>query len=87
MDINIREAGFNILAEIEFDEHCCATLRANAAQQHNSTKIIHADIQTIYPQSLIQEFSLNQRPTRPAFWRTALPVILIGLGLTQNISK
>ncbi len=28
MDIEIRQAGFNILAEIEYDEHCYSTLRA-----------------------------------------------------------
>jgi len=28
MDIGIRQAGFNILAEIEYDDHCYWTLRA-----------------------------------------------------------
>lgn len=59
MDIGIREAGFNILAEIEFDEHCCSTLLANAERQQCGTKVIHADIRTIEPRTLVQEFGLN----------------------------
>lgn len=60
MDIGIRDAGFNILAEIEFDEHCCATLEANAERQQSGTRVIHADIQTIDPRALMKELGLKK---------------------------
>jgi DNA (cytosine-5)-methyltransferase 1 len=59
MDIGIREAGFRILAEIEFDEHCCATLKANAERQQTSARIYQADIRTIDPQVLMKDLSLK----------------------------
>jgi len=52
MDIGIRAAGFNILAEIEADPHCCSTLRAAAEREKHDTVVIHADIRTIDPLSL-----------------------------------
>lgn len=61
MDIGIKDAGFDILAEIEFDEHCCATLEANAKRQGNSNRVIHADIRTIDPHSLMKELGLKKR--------------------------
>ncbi len=59
MDIGVRNAGFDILAEIELDPHCCATLAANAEIHRYNTKIIHADIQTIAPEQLSDEFTLK----------------------------
>jgi DNA (cytosine-5)-methyltransferase 1 len=60
MDIGVRDAGFNVLAEIEFDQHCCATLSANAKNLDCDTKIIHADIRTISPAQLLSELSLKK---------------------------
>jgi len=60
MDIGIRDAGFNILAEIEFDKHCCATLEANAKRQGRSTHVIQADIRTIDPHVLMKELNLKK---------------------------
>lgn len=60
MDLGLREAGFNILVEVEFDEHCCETLTANATHQKSGVKVIHADIRTIDPQTLIKELSLEK---------------------------
>jgi len=59
MDIGVRDAGFNILAEIEFDQHCCATLSANAEAQRYDTHIIHTDIRTINPKELLKDLSLE----------------------------
>lgn len=59
MDIGIREAGFSILAEIEFDEHCCATLEANEKRQHFGTRIYHSDIRKINPAELSSELGLE----------------------------
>ncbi len=60
MDIGVRDAGFNILAEIEFDQHCCTTLLANAETQGYDTKIIHADIQTISAKQLLHDLSVKK---------------------------
>nr|WP_182729322.1 DNA cytosine methyltransferase [Thiospirillum jenense] len=59
MDIGVRNAGFKILAEIECDQHCCATLMANAETHGYDTKVIHADIRTIQPKKLLQDLSLQ----------------------------
>ena len=58
MDIGIRDAGFHILAEIELDEHCCATLEAN--RQKDDAEVIQADIQNIDSQTLAKKFSLKK---------------------------
>jgi len=60
MDIGIRDAGFEILAEIELDEHCCSTLRANAENQKSATRIIQADIRHIDPKQLKKELRLKK---------------------------
>lgn len=60
MDIGIRDAGFDVLVEIEFDEHCCATLEANRERHKLSTRVIHADIRTIDPHALMKEVGLKK---------------------------
>ncbi len=52
MDIGIKQAGFEVLAQIEMDEHCCSTLRAAVLREDVDTKVINADIRTIDPLSL-----------------------------------
>lgn len=52
MDIGIRQAGFDVLAELEQDENCCLTLKAAAARDKTSTKIIQADIRVVNPADL-----------------------------------
>jgi DNA (cytosine-5)-methyltransferase 1 len=59
MDIGIREAGFDIIAEIEFDEHCCSTLRAAAERGNTSTRVIEADIREIDPKDLMNDLKLK----------------------------
>jgi DNA (cytosine-5)-methyltransferase 1 len=61
MDIGVRDAGFNVLAEIEFDQHCCQTLSANAEAQGYATRVIHADIRSIDPKELLKDVSLKRR--------------------------
>ena len=39
----------------EFDEHCAATLQAAVVRDNTKTKVIHADIKTIDPRTLISE--------------------------------
>lgn len=60
MDIGVREAGFNILVEVEFDQHCCATLLANSRIQGYDTKVIHTDIRTLCPKKLLSDLSTNR---------------------------
>lgn len=60
MDLGIRDAEFHILAEIELDEHCCATLKANREKDKDGAKVIQADIQKMDPQMLAEKFSLKR---------------------------
>lgn len=60
MDIGIKHAGFNILVEVEIDEHCCATLEANAERQKSSTRVIRADIRKIDPLACMKESGLKK---------------------------
>lgn len=60
MDIGVRDAGFNILLDIESDQHCCTTLLANAEAQGYDTKIIHADIRTISPKQLLTDLLIKK---------------------------
>lgn len=57
MDIGVRNAEFDVLAEIEIDEHCCSTLLANAEiNGYDITKVIQADIRTLLPKQLLTIF-------------------------------
>jgi len=58
MDLGIRDAGFNILAEIEFDKHCCSTLIANAERRRENTRVIQGDIRKIDPAVLMADLGL-----------------------------
>ena len=61
MDIGIRAAGFKILAEIEFDEHCCSTLRCAAERENTTTKVINADIRQIDPSDVVKELKIKPK--------------------------
>lgn len=57
-DIGVKQAGFSILAQIEIDPHCCATLRAAKEREDTATTIFEADITTICPHNLQAELNL-----------------------------
>ena len=59
MDIGVSEAGFDILAEIEKDKHCIATLKAANERKSNKTKIYHEDIRNIDPETLMEELEIE----------------------------
>ena len=59
MDIGIRAAGFDVLAEIEFDQHACSTLRCAVEREKSSTVVINADIRTIDPSKLATDYNLK----------------------------
>lgn len=47
MDIGVRQAGFEVLAQVENDEHCCSTLRAAIERDKTTTRLVRADIREI----------------------------------------
>jgi DNA (cytosine-5)-methyltransferase 1 len=61
MDIGVRKAGFEILAEIEFDQYCCQTLRAACEREKRKTIVIENDIRKIEPHELMKEFRIKSR--------------------------
>ena len=58
MDIGVRQAGFEILAAIEKDHHCCETLRVNSERERIQTQIIEDDIRHISPKSLMTDLGV-----------------------------
>jgi len=61
MDIGVREAGFQILAQIEADEHCCNTLRAAKERENSETRIYEADIRSVQTTKLRKELCLKKK--------------------------
>jgi DNA (cytosine-5)-methyltransferase 1 len=59
MDIGVMQAGFDILACIEIDPHCCDTLRDAAARERRNTRVIEDDIRSVDPATLMNELSLE----------------------------
>jgi DNA (cytosine-5)-methyltransferase 1 len=59
MDIGVRKAGFDILAEIELDQYCCQTLRAATEREGRKTLVIEGDIRKIDQQQLMKEFKIK----------------------------
>ncbi|MDR1083912.1 MAG: DNA cytosine methyltransferase [Deltaproteobacteria bacterium] len=57
-DVGVRQAGFSILAELEIDPHCCATLRAANEDAGANTKVLEGDICTVSPEGLLNDFGL-----------------------------
>jgi len=59
MDIGVRNAGFDILAEIEMDKYCCQTLRASVEREKRKTLVLETDIKEIDPEELINKLNLK----------------------------
>lgn len=62
MDIGIKKAGFNVVAEIEIDKYCCQTLREAQKRENTNTVVIEEDIRKITPENFCNE--LNIKPTQ-----------------------
>ena len=58
MDIGVMQAGFDVIACIELDPHCCETLRHAATNEKRDTKIIEGDIREIDPFQLMAELGM-----------------------------
>jgi DNA (cytosine-5)-methyltransferase 1 len=59
MDIGVRKAGFDILAEVETDPYCCQTLRAAVEREKRNTFVIETDIKNIDPNELSKQLNLK----------------------------
>jgi len=59
MDIGIRKAGFNVLAEVEMDRHCCQTLRAAALREGTDTVVYERDIREVNPRTVCEEVKIE----------------------------
>lgn len=57
-DIGVKQAGFSILAQVEIDPNCCATLRAAKERENSLTIILETDITTLSPYALQSELGL-----------------------------
>jgi DNA (cytosine-5)-methyltransferase 1 len=59
MDVGILAAGYKILADVEFDPHCCETLRAAVARENRHSEVIEEDIRKIDPKKLLSTLNLK----------------------------
>ena len=59
MDIGTSQAGFDTVACVEIDPHCCDTLRDAAARERRSTRVIESDIRCIDPVRLMHELLME----------------------------
>ena len=60
MDIGILDAGFEVRACIELDEHCCNTLRHAATKEHRATRVVEEDIRQVNALSLMKSLKLKE---------------------------
>jgi len=60
MDIGVLQAGFDILACVEWDKNCCETLRCAVKRERRSTKVKEGDVRLIDPVQLMVELGLRE---------------------------
>ena len=58
MDLGVKKAGFNVLAEIEIDKYCCETLQAAKMRDRSDTIIIESDIREVDPETLARQIGV-----------------------------
>lgn len=59
MDIGVRAAGFEILASLERDKHCCSTLRENIKRENHNTLVLENDIRDIDPEVVLDMIGIE----------------------------
>ncbi len=59
MDIGVTQAGFDVLACIEIDPHCCDTLRDAATREQRNTQVIEGDVRAVDPSRLMRELLMQ----------------------------
>lgn len=67
MDIGIEDAGFNILAQLEMDEHCCTTLKAARERSGRSTRIFETNICDVDVRAVRKDLGLSRGDLDPLF--------------------
>jgi len=60
MDIGVRKAKFDVLAEIEIDKYCCQTLRAAVEREKSKTLVIETDIRELDSKMLMDNLKIKQ---------------------------
>jgi site-specific DNA-cytosine methylase len=59
LDLGLKNAGFEILASLEIDSHCYATLRAAQKRFGGKTLIYENDIRKVAPKNRAQDLTLK----------------------------
>lgn len=59
MDIGVRKAGFEILADIEIDPYCCQTLRSVMDRENLRTLLLEKDIKQVDPCHLMRDLNIQ----------------------------
>jgi DNA (cytosine-5)-methyltransferase 1 len=59
MDIGVKKAGFDVLAELEIDKFCCETLRSAVEREHTGTAVYETDIREVNLANLGSELDIN----------------------------
>lgn len=61
LDIGVVQAGFQVLAALEYDPNACETLRANIAKEGRSTIVVEGDIRQLDPAVLRRKLGLRKK--------------------------
>ena len=61
MDIGVESAGFQIIAQLEIDEHCCNTLRAAKERNNTGTQIFEVDIREVNADKLRKQLGFRKK--------------------------
>lgn len=59
MDVGVRQAGFDVLACLELDKHCCSTLRENISRSGARTTVYEGNIRTFSPEQILNELGVQ----------------------------
>ncbi|MCL2222949.1 MAG: DNA (cytosine-5-)-methyltransferase [Oscillospiraceae bacterium] len=59
MDIGVKKAGLDVLAEFEIDKYCCETLRAAVERERTNTVVYETDIQTVDPTEISKDLNIK----------------------------
>ena len=60
LDVGVLQAGFNVLAALEYDSNACDTLRANIEREGRSTLVLEGDIRQQDPGTLRKMLKLRK---------------------------
>lgn len=59
MDLGVQRAGFKVLAQVEADPHCCATLRAAVERGESGATVVESDIRNLDPRVLKAQLGIR----------------------------